>query len=300
MWAVSVESKGDFDGRSLGNRFLGTAREVRDGLPSRGIQSAPIVRGDSSSLQHGIREHPVDVVPAKVGVTGGGDHLDQRLFTIIGGEHAQKRDIKRSTTKIEDHHGLSTFSTFTKSIRKRCGSWLVHDASHVESSQTCCITRRVPLRVVEISRDGDDRTTHGGTQSGLGDLAQSHEDMCADFLGRDTTCTDRDGSQSTRAFNDLEWKFSCVFIELTRTSSKQSLGTPHGRLRIQDGLIQRLAPHNDILVLKSNDGRKEPSTIGIFEDPRSAIIAVGDERIRGSKINPDDRIVRCEVLAGLG
>ena len=60
---------------------------------------------------------------------------------------------------------------------------------------------------------------------------------------------------------------------------------------MEDRRIECLPADDHITLEKANHRRKKAASIGILEDTRPAVIAIGDERIGGSKIYPDDRTI---------
>jgi hypothetical protein len=68
---------------------------------------------------------------------------------------------------------------------------------------------------------------------------------------------------------------------------------------MQDRRLECLTPDDHIALEKADHRWKKAASIGILKDTRSAVIAIGDERIGGSKIYPDDRTIGCGGLEGM-
>jgi hypothetical protein len=89
-------------------------------------------------------------------------------------------------------------------------------------------------------------------------------------------------------------------LELMSTSTKQTLGAAHGAFRMQNRRIECLTADDHISLQKTNHRRKKSVATGILKDTRTSVIAIGNERIGGSKIYPDDRIIGGGSLDGMG
>jgi hypothetical protein len=90
-----------------------------------------------------------------------------------------------------------------------------------------------------------------------------------------------------------------MVLEFTGTSTKQTLGAAHGAFRMQDRRIECLTPDDHITLQKTDHRGKKALSIGILENTRSTIIAIGDERIGGTKIYPDDGPIGRGALGGM-
>lgn len=75
-------------------------------------------------------------------------------------EHAivngQERDIEGSSSKIVDND-LTFVTSAIKTVSDSGGGWLVHDSNDVQAGNGAGILGGLPLIVVEIGWDGDDR-----------------------------------------------------------------------------------------------------------------------------------------------
>ena len=65
------------------------------------------------------------------------------------------RNVERAAAEVEhqDHFVLFLLET----VGERCSRRLINDAEHVESGDLAGVFGRLPLRVVEVGRDGDHR-----------------------------------------------------------------------------------------------------------------------------------------------
>ena len=91
----------------------------------------------------------VEVVAAEVRVAVGRLHLDDALADL---EH---RDVERAAAEVVD--GDRFVLLLVEAVGERRGRRLVDDAQHVQAGNLAGVLRRLPLRVVEVRRHGDDR-----------------------------------------------------------------------------------------------------------------------------------------------
>jgi hypothetical protein len=69
--------------------------------------------------------------------------------------HLEDGDIEGSAAEIVDGNDLS-FAVLVESVRERRSRWFVDYPENVKTSDLPSILGRLPLRVVEVGRDGDD------------------------------------------------------------------------------------------------------------------------------------------------
>ena len=98
-------------------------------------------------LDEVVDETVVEVLTTKVSVTGGG--LDGEDTT----SDVEKRDIERSTTKIEDEDVLLCARLTVETVGDGSGGGLVDDTEDIEASNGTGIFRGETLGVVEVSGD---------------------------------------------------------------------------------------------------------------------------------------------------
>ena len=100
-----------------------------------------------------IHQAFVEIVAAQMSIARSGADFEH-TFTDV-----QDRDVERAAAQIEDHDGFVFLLVQTVGERGRCR--LVDDPEHVQPGDLARILGRLALRIVEVSRDGDD---------GIGDL----------------------------------------------------------------------------------------------------------------------------------
>ena len=95
-------------------------------------------------LDEVVNEAVVEVLTTKVSITSGGLDLEDTLFD------RQERDIKSSSTEIENEDVLLSSGFRVKTVSNGSSSGLVDDTEDLESSDGSCILGSQTLRVVEV------------------------------------------------------------------------------------------------------------------------------------------------------
>ncbi|KAL0540936.1 hypothetical protein IC582_020961 [Cucumis melo] len=95
-----------------------------------------------------------------MGVTGGCLHLENSFLDC------EERDIKCSSTQIENQNILlaNAGRLFVESISNGCSCRLVDDTHNIKTGDDSGVLGGLTLRVIEVSRNGDDGVLHGGTK----------------------------------------------------------------------------------------------------------------------------------------
>ena len=115
--------------------------------PAVGANVDPLVLPE---LRHQpVDDSLVDIISAQVRVAVCGDDL-QDIFADL-----EDRDVECAAAKIEDGDLLVFF--LVQAVGHRSRGRLVDDALHIEPGDVAGVLRCLPLAVVEVRRDGDDR-----------------------------------------------------------------------------------------------------------------------------------------------
>ena len=137
----------------------------------------------------------VEVVAAQVRVAVGRLHLElARAFDVVQLEH---RDVVRAAAQVE--HGDLLVLLLVETVGECGGRRLVDDAQDVEAGDLAGVLRRLPLRVVEVGGDGDDRLRDRVAEVVLRRLLHLLKDHRRDLGGRVALALDLDGGDVVRA-----------------------------------------------------------------------------------------------------
>src|SRR5205085_3411594 len=91
----------------------------------------------------------VEIVTTEMRIAVGGLYFDYTFTDLEDG------DVERAAAEIVDGDRFVLLLVETVGERRR--GRLVDDAKHVQSGDLAGVLRRLPLRVVEVGRDGDNR-----------------------------------------------------------------------------------------------------------------------------------------------
>jgi len=112
-----------------------------------------------------------------VGVTVGSLDLEDALFD------GKERNIKGTTTEIEDEDVALTLILLVESVGNGSSGWLVNDSLDVQTSDGSGILGCLSLGVVEVSWDRDDGVLDWFSEVSLSDLLHLDEDHGGDLFG---------------------------------------------------------------------------------------------------------------------
>lgn len=214
----------------------------------------------------------VEILTTQVSVTG--SRLDLK-DTLLNG---QERNIKGTTTEIEDEDVALTLDLLVKTVGDGGSGRLVDDSENVEASDKTGILGSLTLGVVEVGRDGNDSVVDGLTEVSLGGLSHLGEDHGGDLLRSEGLLLalelDLDDGLATLV-DDLEGEVLHVGLDLSvgELATDQTLG-------IEDSV---LGVHGDLVL-----GGITDQTLGVGEtDERgsgSVTLVVGDNVASGGKV----------------
>ena len=122
----------------------------------------------------------IEVVAAEVRVAVGRLDLDDALADF------QDRDVERAAAEVVDGNRLVLL--LVEPVGQRRRGRLVDDAHDLETGDLAGLLRRLPLRVVEVGRHGDDGLGHRLPEILLRRLLQLLQDHRGDLAAARTPC----------------------------------------------------------------------------------------------------------------
>ena len=129
-------------------------------------------------IRQKIDDADVEVFAAQEGVAIGGQHF-KLAFAIDFGDFDDGH-VEGTATQVI-HGNLAVTALLVHAVSQRCGSRFVDDALDVKAGNTAGIFGCLALRIVEISRYGDDCFGNRFAEEVLSGLFHLHQHACRNF-----------------------------------------------------------------------------------------------------------------------
>ncbi len=229
-----------------------------------------------------VRNRSIHVVAAELAVATGGADLE---YAVI---EQQDRHVERAAPEVVDRE--RAVPLLLEAVGQRGRRRLVDQAKDLEPREARGILRRLPLRVVEISGNGNDGAPHAA-ELVLGLRLESAQNLGADLDGRHRAASrhlEPNGIRLTgfRIHEDVWAQAACLGV----------VGAaPHEALHAHDRVAGVLAgerggpPADDDVAVRQvgDDAGDERLEIAILNRARMLVGDVGDERVGRAQIDPD-------------
>ncbi len=213
----------------------------------------------AESLDQVVDDPLVPVVATEMVVAAGGLDLDDALGEL------QQRDVEGAATEVEDEDGLLLGALVEAVGQRRCGG-LVDDPQHVEAGDLPGFLGRLPLRVVEVGRDGDHRVGDRLTQVGLGVALELHKHPSGDLLRGVLLAVDVDSPAGAHL----------------------PLDRPDGPVRVGHGLALGDLTDEHLAVLGERDDRRRGArTFSVGDDRWLAALQHAHHGVRRAEVDAD-------------
>jgi hypothetical protein len=207
----------------------------------------------------------VPVVAAQVVVTTGGLDLDHALGQLEQGH------VEGAAAQVEHEDGL-LLAALVQAVRERGRGGLVDDAQDVEAGDLPGLLGRLPLRVVEVRRNGDHRVGDGLAQVRLGVALELHQHPGGDLLRGVLLAVDVDGPGGAH-------------LPLHRADRPVRVG--HGLT------LGHLADEHLAVLGERDDRRRGAGSLGVLNDPGLATLEHAHHGVRRAQVDADRT---CHVL----
>ncbi len=244
----------------------------------REIDAAVLLELVDDPVDRGV----VPVVAAEVGVAIGGLDFENAVADF---EHG---DVEGAAAEVVD--GDLFVLLLVETVGERGGGRLVDDAEHFEAGDLAGVLGRVALRVVEISRHGDD---------GLGDLfaelgfrvgLEFREDHRRNFLRREGLLLavhfHLDVGVAIRRLHDLVRHAMFFFADLVEFAAHEALDREDGVGWIGDRLaFGRLADEAFAVLGERDNRRRRARAFGVFQNHRLAAFHDGHAGVGGAEVD---------------
>ncbi|CDK39946.1 NAD-specific glutamate dehydrogenase [Halorubrum sp. AJ67] len=264
--AVGRGDEGEVDGRlllvrQLDLRLLGGVLQALERLPVV-AEVDPVVVFEL--VGEVVDERLVPVVAAEVVVPVRGDDLVDAAAEI------EDRHVERAAAEIVHEDGL--VGLVVEAVRHGRRGRLVDDALDLEAGDLTGVFCRLPLLVVEVRGDGDDRLLDVVAQVLLGVAFDLLEDHRRDLLGRVLLVADLDGV--------------AVLAHVPLDRLDRAVG-------VLDGLIlRRLADEALVVVSERDDRGRRPVALGVRDDLRLVAFHHRERGVGGTEVDTENFVAR--------
>ena len=187
----------------------------------------------------------VKVSTSQIHISVRGEHIDQAVLDV---EHGH---IERAATEVK-HNDVHLVVGVVEAARHCRRRRLIDDAGALEASDFARMPRRLFLRLIEVSRNGDDGFLDLALQPVLRHLLHGVEHFRGDLFGRHLLLDTVQLDHAAIAFTSLDLEGPClqVLLNLRRVVRR----TNHS-LGVVDPVFVVLGPlaHNDISIWVERD-----------------------------------------------
>ena len=239
---------------------------ARRSPPQPRLQQAVVTRVLDPQRRLDVRvqafeDERVEVVAAELVVAGGGQDLDDALFD------AHHRDVEGPAAQVVDEEGAA--SRAAALVAERGGRRFVDDPHDRQAGDLPGFACRLPLRVGEVGRDGDDRLAHFAAERAVRPLFERLEN---------------EGRNLLRAVGAVPHPH-------LRPGAHQALDREHRPLGGGRGLVAGPAADDDGAGVVESHARGQDGFAALLHDRGPP---PGDDRhlgVRGAQIDADDGVV---------
>ena len=233
-----------------------------------------------------IDQRLVPVVAAQVGVAVGREHLED----AVG--HVEDRDVERAAAQVED--GDLLVLLLVEAVGQRRGGRLVDDPRDLQAGDLAGVLGRLPLAVVEIGRDGDDRLADLVPEVALGRLLELAQDECRDLRRGVLLAVDPHLDEVVGAADDLVGDHLLLGLDLAVAAAHEPLDRVDRPLGIGDGLpLGRLADEDFSLAGEGDDRGGQPASFLVGDDRHVATLHHRDDAVGRPQVDADDLLTFC-------
>ena len=222
----------------------------------------------------------VEIVAAEVRVAVGRLHLDHALADF---EH---RDVEGAAAEVVDRDRLVLL--LVEAVGQRRRRRLVDDAQHVQPGDLAGVLGRLPLRVVEVRRHGDDRVGDRLAEMVLGRLLQLLQDHRRDFRRRILLAARFDPRVAVGRANDGVGHARRLARRLVVLAAHESLDREDRVFRVGHGLALGHLADQPLAVLGDGHHRRRRARAFLIDDDGGLpAFHDGDHRVGGAEVDSD-------------
>ena len=220
----------------------------------------------------------------------GGLHFDNAFSDF------QDRDVERTASKVVHRDGFVLLLVQTVGERRSRG--LIDDAKHFESGDASGIFCRLPLGIIEVCGDRDDRLIHLLAEVILCGALQLLKDHCGDLRWRVLLAHDFHSRVVVAGTGDLVGHHLHFFVYFVVPPAHEPLDRIDSIFGICDGLTLGNLPGEALTTLrKRHDRGRCASALLIGYDDRLPTFHNGDDGVGGAQVDPYNLAHRKLLLA---
>ena len=275
------EGQVDLRLRGGGEVGLGALRRLEEPLQGLRVRTQVDTAVALELVRKPVDDALVEVIAAEVTVAARRSHLDDPVADV------EERDVERASAQVEDEHRL--LALLVEAVRERGRGGLVDDPQHLETGDRAGVLRRLPLRVVEVGGDGDDRLRDALAKSLAGVVGELAQDQRGDLLRGVQLAAHLEAHGVVGVLGDLVGDNLRLLGHLVPLAPDEALDGVERARGIENGLALCHRAHQAFAVVgECHDRRSGARAVRVRDDLRLSALPRGrDHRVRRAQIDAD-------------
>ena len=226
-------------------------------------------------------------------VTVGGDDFEDAIVQLENG------DVERPAAEVVHGNRFPVF--LVETVGQRCCRGLVHQPQHFQSGDAARVLGGLPLRVIEVRRNGDDRLGDRRGEIALRIALQLAQDERGNFRRCECLVAQLDAQHFARreVLGQTKWKKLQLVLDVLDAAAHQALHAVDSAFRRFDQVFARRIANDDLAVLVERHHRRhQVQSVLAGNDDRTVALHEGHQRVGGAQIDADDAFVcHCSLFA---
>ncbi|ABU78546.1 hypothetical protein ESA_03325 [Cronobacter sakazakii ATCC BAA-894] len=235
-----------------------------------------------------VDQAAVEVFTTQVGITVGCQNFEG--FFTVNFIDFDDGDIERTTTQVVDRDG-AVAGFFIKTVSQRSGGRFVDDTFYFQTRDTAGVFGRLALRVVEVSRNGNDRFSHRLAQVILGGFLHFFQHFRGDLRRRHFLAFHIQPGVAVISGNDFVRHDRHVALNffVLEAAADQAFDRKQGVLRVSHCLtFSRLTYQSFTILSVCNDRRRGAIAFRIFQHASLSAIHNRYTRVGCTQVNTNN------------
>ena len=195
-------------------------------------------------------------------------------------------DVERAAAEVEHQHRLVL--PLVHPVGQRRGSRLVDDPQDLEAGDLPGVPGGVPLRVVEVGRDGDHRLGDPLAEVPSGVVGELAQDQRGDLLRRIQLVPHLDPREPVRIRDHVIGDLTGLLLDLLESAADEPLDRVDRALGVEDRLpAGQLADETLAVLGERHHRRRRAGALRVGDDRGLAPFPGGDDRVRRPEVDTD-------------